>query len=85
MRCVDSVYFGRRHGGPVLRLCDVCSAVGVWVGSMVWCDVMRNAGSLHERFVYSVMGNVVVLIKSRVIQVLNCTSKRGAWIGVLWQ
>ena len=31
MRCVDSVGFGRRHGERVSRLCDVGSAVGVWV------------------------------------------------------
>ena len=37
---MDSVGFGRRHGGPVSRLYDVGSVVGVWVDGMVWCDAI---------------------------------------------
>ena len=73
-RCADCVMYVQRWEFGLV----------VWCG-VVWCGVMRNAGSLHERCVYSVVGNAVVLIKSRVIQVLHCTSKRGVWIGVLWQ
>ena len=48
---------------------------------MVWCGVMRYAGSLRERYVYIVVCNVVVLNKSRVVQLLRCTAKRGVRIG----
>ena len=44
VRCADSVGCGRRHGGPVSRLCDVsCRGIGGWGGGMWGCCGMSGA------------------------------------------